>query len=251
MSTTARSPACAAYAATALARLPVLAHAIVANPCWCAHDTATLTGHIAGLSLGAENATATYSFYMNGECKEPAVSTQVVSVAEDGTMPPSKAQTLAPGSYSYKATYSGNGYYKPATGACEPFRVVQKSQITNTVLCTFDQAEDPRRSGGAPSETLEQAECGHEKTSRIETREASRRGRGRRYVEKPPRRIIMVWGATAIGLRIARHPITPPGFGGKRSSMCDRPLRRAPSDGRRHTRRIKSRSMRSLVVCTT
>ena len=36
-------------------------------------------------------------------------------------------------------TYSGNGYYKPATGACEPFRVVQKSQITNTVLCTFDE----------------------------------------------------------------------------------------------------------------
>ncbi len=103
------------------------------------HDTATLSGHIAGFSFGAEKATVTYSFFTNGECKEPAASTQVVSVAEDGTVPDSKAQTLAPGSYSYKATYSGNGYYKAATGACEPFRVVQKSAITNTVLCTFDE----------------------------------------------------------------------------------------------------------------
>src|SRR5207302_1821746 len=52
------------------------------------HDTATLTGHIAGFSLGAERATVTYSFYTNGECKAPAASTQVVYVAEDGSVPP-------------------------------------------------------------------------------------------------------------------------------------------------------------------
>jgi hypothetical protein len=103
------------------------------------HDQATLGGEVSGLSLD-EGATVTYHFYSDNECKsEVASKLQTVEVNSDGTVPPSTSQKLQPGSYSYKAVYNGNSNYSKAEGECEKFRVVQKSLITNTVLCTFDE----------------------------------------------------------------------------------------------------------------
>jgi hypothetical protein len=60
-------------------------------------------------------------------------------VANDGSVPDSSDKTnLAAGSYSYRAEYSGNANYKGKTSDCEPFRVIQKSLITDSSLCTFD-----------------------------------------------------------------------------------------------------------------
>jgi hypothetical protein len=81
----------------------------------------------------------TYAFYENGECSGTPKSTQEVAVGPKGEVEKSALKKLSVGSYSYKATYSGNSYYASAKGECEPFRVVAKSMITNTSLCTFDE----------------------------------------------------------------------------------------------------------------
>jgi YHS domain-containing protein len=100
------------------------------------HDTAQLSGQVNGFGFNG-TATVTYSFFTNNDCSGTPAS-EPKTVAVDGTVPPSSAQTLGPGSYSYKAVYSGNAYYYGSTSLCEPFRVVQKSLITDSSLCTFD-----------------------------------------------------------------------------------------------------------------
>ena len=102
------------------------------------HDTASLTG-TTGFSL-AEGATVTYHFYTNNNC-EGTPTNETVTVAANGSVPDSAAQTLGAGSYSYSATYNPNTNtnYKSATSAIEPFRVVQKSLVTDTSLCTFNE----------------------------------------------------------------------------------------------------------------
>ena len=108
------------------------------------HDTATLSGQVNGFSFDG-TASVTYSFFKNNGCSGDPFSTEDKTVAVDGTVPDSSAQTLGPGSYSYKAHYSGNAYYNPKDSDCEPFKVVQKSLITDTSLCTFDI--DPNTTG--------------------------------------------------------------------------------------------------------
>jgi hypothetical protein len=101
------------------------------------HDTAQLSEQVNGFSFNG-TATVTYSFFKNNGCSGDPFSTGIVTVAADGSVPDSSAQPLGPGSYSYKAHYSGNAYYNLKDSECEPFKVVQKSLITDTSLCTFD-----------------------------------------------------------------------------------------------------------------
>ena len=61
----------------------------------------------ASTSLPPGTAKVTYAFYSNNTCANTATTSQDVTVAADGTVPDSAAKTLGPGSYSYKATYSG------------------------------------------------------------------------------------------------------------------------------------------------
>jgi hypothetical protein len=90
------------------------------------HDTATLSGQVGTFSFNG-TATVTYSFFTSHDCTGTPAGTQTVTVAANGSVPDSSPQTLAAGSYSYQATYSGNANYDPKTSACEPFIVVTPS----------------------------------------------------------------------------------------------------------------------------
>ena len=105
------------------------------------HDTATLSGQVGANSFNG-TATVTYSFYTNNDCTAPASgSPEQVTVAANGTVPDSSPQTLGAGSYSYKASYSGNANYDSATGDCEPFKVAKASPTITTVV--KDSSGDP------------------------------------------------------------------------------------------------------------
>jgi hypothetical protein len=101
------------------------------------HDSAILSNDVAGFSLNG-TATVTYYFYTSSDCTGTPVSSEIKTVAIDGTVPESSIKTgLGPGSYCYQAVYSGNDNYTDATSAIEPFTIIQKSIVTNTELCTF------------------------------------------------------------------------------------------------------------------
>jgi len=55
---------------------------------------------------------------------------------------------LGAGSYSYKATYSGNDNYKSATGACEPFKV-ESPPVTGQITPTGTTCQQFRDGGAA------------------------------------------------------------------------------------------------------
>ncbi len=98
------------------------------------HDSATVSGAVSPFPI---TGMVTYSFYTNGNCNNggPA-STEIVAVGSEST-----PQTLGAGSYSYKASYSGDGNYNGSTSSCEPFSVNKADTTTNTSLFT---------SGGTP-----------------------------------------------------------------------------------------------------
>jgi hypothetical protein len=87
------------------------------------HDSARVSPQVSGFTA---TGTVTYSFFSNGDCSGTATSTQTVTLS-GGAVPNSSSQTLNAGSYSYKASYSGDGNYNGSTGACEPFSVRQAS----------------------------------------------------------------------------------------------------------------------------
>src|SRR6185437_8638250 len=97
------------------------------------HDTATLSGQVGTVSFNG-TATVTYAFFKNNDCSGTAFSTEDKTVASNGTVPDSSAQTLGAGSYSYQATYNGNSNYSPKTGACEPFKVSQATPGISTTV---------------------------------------------------------------------------------------------------------------------
>lgn len=89
-----------------------------------AYDSAVLDQTVPGF---VPTGTVTYSFFSNGGCAGTAASTQMTSLDPDGSVPNSATTSaLAVGSYSYQASYSGDGDYNGATGACEKFTVVPK-----------------------------------------------------------------------------------------------------------------------------
>jgi hypothetical protein len=104
------------------------AHADVTNGSVVAgtavHDSATVTGT-------SPTGTVTYHFFATGQgsCSGPSTDQTVAVGAE------SSSQTLAVGSYAYKADYSGDANNEPSTGACEPFRVVAGE--TTPPICVF------------------------------------------------------------------------------------------------------------------
>ena len=82
------------------------------------HDTSTVTGQVDSFPISG---TVTYRFFLNGTCSAPAFLTWTVNLGEDsGTVGP-----LTAGSYSFNASYSGNGNYLPSYSACEPFHVAK------------------------------------------------------------------------------------------------------------------------------
>ena len=104
------------------------------------HDTAVLGGAVNGFPLGdgttgaPNGATVTYQFFNQTSCPSGAHTDQTVTVAADGTVPGSSAQTLGAGLYAYRAVYSGNANYGAKTGDCEPFTITKApSTVVTTV----------------------------------------------------------------------------------------------------------------------
>ena len=84
------------------------------------HDTATLSG--ASSSAGGN---VTYELFSNDSCTDPAMTVYPSEPVVNGVVPPSPSFAATPGTYSYKAIYSGDPGNAPAVGACEgPFSVV-------------------------------------------------------------------------------------------------------------------------------
>jgi hypothetical protein len=84
-----------------------------------AFDTATVTG-VPGMT---PTGSVTYSFFTNGTCAGPATNSHTVSLS-GGTTPNSNSTgSMAAGSYSFQASYSGDDNYMGSTSACEPFAV--------------------------------------------------------------------------------------------------------------------------------
>lgn len=116
------------------------------------YDTATIT-----YSGPTPTGTVTYYFYTSHDCSGTP-TTQDVTVAGDGSVPNSAATgALGVGSYSFQASYGGDGNYQPSgMSACEPFDPVAFApvapQVTKTAtpsltitygwtitkLCSFD-----------------------------------------------------------------------------------------------------------------
>jgi Domain of unknown function DUF11 len=86
-----------------------------------AYDTATLGGLIAGI---VPTRSVKYALYADGVCSGTALSSQTVALNANGSVPNSSSSAaLKAGSYSYLATYSGDGNY-PGASNCQPFTVV-------------------------------------------------------------------------------------------------------------------------------
>ncbi len=91
-----------------------------------AYDTSTVTG-VAGI---APTGTISYTFWANGTCANSG--TAAGSTLSLGTKSTTEGP-LAAGSYSFQATYSGDGNYASSTSSCEPISVAKASPTITTV----------------------------------------------------------------------------------------------------------------------
>lgn len=76
-------------------------------------DTATLEGAHAFEATG----TVSYRVYSDDECKDLVAEAGSVKVSA-GAVPASGAETLAPGTYYWQASYGGDEYNEPSTSTC-------------------------------------------------------------------------------------------------------------------------------------
>lgn len=74
-------------------------------------------GILSGPESPGATGTVSYAVYSDAECRTLVASAGTVSV-EGGTAPPSTAQTLAPGTYWWKASYSGDSHNNASESAC-------------------------------------------------------------------------------------------------------------------------------------
>jgi sugar lactone lactonase YvrE len=90
-----------------------------------ASDTVT----VKGVGTNTPSGSVIYSLYDNAGCSGTAAVTQQVSLGAGGSVPASSPTSrLVAGSYSYQASYSGDGHFLGSTSACEPFSVKPAQQ---------------------------------------------------------------------------------------------------------------------------
>jgi len=101
------------------------------------HDQAIVSGTGAGTPTG----TVTFTFFTaNNACTGASVAAGTVTLDSNGVAHPSTGQgPLAAGSYSFQATYSGDGNYNGSTSPCEPLAV---DKSTSTVTTTLHDADE-------------------------------------------------------------------------------------------------------------
>jgi hypothetical protein len=97
-----------------------------------AHDTATVTTSDTVVASG----TVTYTFFSNGTCDGTGTAAGTVDLSRTGAVSNSNTEgpPLAAGSYSFRATYSGDLNYGGSTSTCEPFTVGRGTSTTATVV---------------------------------------------------------------------------------------------------------------------
>jgi hypothetical protein len=102
-----------------------------------AYDTASVTGAAGMIPTG----TVTYTFFTNGVCSGTGTAAGTVTLTATGSVPNSNSVgPLAAGSYSFRASYSGDTNYVASTVACEPFTIATTPPpappppITNVVI---------------------------------------------------------------------------------------------------------------------
>gem|GEM_PF-3002944 len=90
--------------------------------------TAYDTAKVAGVGGVAPTGSVTYRLFDNGTCAGSPAGSSTEPLA--GGLVPNSVATgpLEPGSYSYRAVYSGDSSYAGATAACEPFKVSKENQ---------------------------------------------------------------------------------------------------------------------------
>lgn len=111
------------------------------------HDKAIVEG-TAGFPI--PTGTVTFDFFTNGTCSgSPADTTDPITVGPEVinnvtvATAESPTRTPLPGSYSYRATYSGDSnYLDPITSACEPVTVSRFSSAVNTRILRVSDGAD-------------------------------------------------------------------------------------------------------------
>src|SRR5256886_867600 len=94
------------------------------------YDTASLSGVVSGFT---PTGNVTYTFYTSSSCGGSG-TTQTVTLS-NGLVPNSALHgPLAIGSYSFRASYSGDGNYPSSTSSCESFSVIKASAVLSTAL---------------------------------------------------------------------------------------------------------------------
>ena len=87
--------------------------------------------------LPTPTGTVTFSWFTNGTCTAPAAATSspftlnASGVADGTTFPQTPG---VPGSFAFRATYSGDGTYDASTGPCELLTVNKAASSTVTVI---------------------------------------------------------------------------------------------------------------------
>src|SRR5207253_6156609 len=116
------------------------------------HDTATLSGQTA-----TAGGTVTYVFWNTGTCTGTSAAAGTVTVT-NGVVPNSNPITpTAAGSFSFNATYSGDGNNNRVSSTCEPLTVTAGLTITtaispsSTITVGASVTDQATITGGIPS----------------------------------------------------------------------------------------------------
>jgi hypothetical protein len=118
--------ATALYTSTSVS-IPVGSSVSLGTP---VHDTAGEMGTINGFT---PTGTVTYTFFTNGLCSGSGTS-QTVTLTNGLITNSTGTGPLAAGSYSFRASYSGDGNYPSSTSSCENFMVSQALTTLSTTL---------------------------------------------------------------------------------------------------------------------
>jgi hypothetical protein len=87
-----------------------------------AEDTSVVTPDVSSPAAG----TLSYALFPGGTCSGTLITNQTVTLNLDGTVPNSDpTSNLNAGTYSFDATYNGDGNNDPSSGVCESFTILQ------------------------------------------------------------------------------------------------------------------------------
>ena len=128
-----------------------------------AYASASVTGGGA-----APSGTLTYDLYANAACTAPTLSSQAVSLTVGGTAPNSAdTPALNPGSYGYRAAYSGDLNYDSVVGPCEAFTVLALPPTPSTVTNVAPPATNVSRPASIPHALIQKLKIASRTTATI------------------------------------------------------------------------------------